>query len=191
MTGYQIALFVHLTALLAATAASGIVHLASARRKAAPTLRQSMEWGRLLGSTARVFPFAVITLLLTGAYMVTDRWSWHTGWVEAGIAGALLLLASGATIGMREGAGARASVARLQSAGRDLPNDAAPDPVAVVLGEANTGLALALVLVMTIKPGLAGSLAVLAIGAAAGAYRARGHLRAKAPAAAIAEAEAA
>jgi hypothetical protein len=179
MSYYQVALALHLFALLAATAASGIVHLAAARRAAAPTLREAMEWGRLMGSTSRVFPIAVVALVATGAYMVAGRWQWSDGWVVAGFAGAVALLASGAIMGRRGALEARTNISRLQQAGRDLPNDATPDRVAALLAEANTGLALAIVLVMTLKPGLAASLVVLAIGATGGAYRAvgRGHAR--------------
>ncbi|HVA58826.1 MAG: hypothetical protein WBQ26_01855 [Gemmatimonadaceae bacterium] len=180
MTGYQIALFFHLLALLAATAASSIVHFAAARRAAAATLRESMDWARLMGSTARVFPIAVITLMATGAYMTASHWHWRQGWVQAGFAGALLLLASGAVVGRRGAAEARATVGRLQSAGRELPNDGARDLIMALLSGANTGLALAIVLVMTIKPGLAASLAVLGTGVAMGAYLGRGRVHAKA-----------
>ena len=175
MTAYQIALFIHLLALLAATAASAIVHLAAHRRAAAPTLRNSMEWGKLMGSTARVFPIAVVALIATGLYMVAGRWSWTTGWVDAGLGGAILLFASGAVIGKRGAAEARANVARLQQAERELPNDTAPDRVAAVLSEANTWLALSIVLIMTLKPALAGSIGVLAAGWAIGAYRGTRH----------------
>jgi hypothetical protein len=179
MSDYQIALSIHLLALLAATAASGIVHLAAARRAAAPTLREAMEWGRLMGSTSRVFPIAVVTLVATGAYMVAGRWHWNTGWVIAGLVGAVSLLASGAVLGRRSALEARENVRRLQLAGRDIPNNATPDRGVALLSEANTGLALAIVLVMTLKPRLAVSLVVLAIGVTAGAYRAvsRGHQR--------------
>lgn len=192
MTGYHIALLLHLAALLSATAASAIVHLAAGRRAAAPTLRQAMEWAKLQATTARVFPVAVITLVATGAYMVSSRWGWHTGWIEAGLAGAVLLLANGAMMGKRGAAEAKRNVERLQrAAGRELPNDGPPDRAGAILGEASTGLALAIVVVMTLKPGLAGSLATLAVGAALGAWIGVRKLRAKAPAAGAATAKAA
>lgn len=191
MTLYQVALFFHLLALLAATSASAIVHLAAGRRASAPTLRQALEWGRVTGRTSRVFPVAVIVLIATGAYMVAGRWSWSDGWIVAGLTGAIALLASGATLGRRGAAEARMGVRRLEEAGGDLPNDAPPDALAAVLAEANTGLALAIVLVMTIKPAVAASFVVLAIGAALGAYRGRGHVRARVRLAELSSAEAA
>lgn len=191
MTSYQLALFLHLFALLAATSASAVVHFAAGRRSSAPTLRQALDWGKVIARTSRIFPVAVVVLVATGAYMVAGRWSWNDGWVVAGVVGAVALLASGAVLGKRGAAEARAGVQRLESAGRDLPNVAAPDPVGALLGEANTGLALAIVLDMTLKPALVASLVVLAVGAAIGAYRGRRHLRAAAPLAGVSEAEAA
>lgn len=180
MTGYQLALLVHILALLSATAASAIVHFAAGRRAAAPTLRQALDWARVIGSAARVFPFAVLTLVASGAYMVgmEGRWSWSAGWVIAGIVGAVTLLASGAVLGARGAAAGRAAGARMQAAaGRELPNDAPPDRVTAILSEANTFLALAVVAVMTLKPGIAGALATLAVGWAIGAWLALSHLR--------------
>ena len=177
MTSYQIALFVHLLALLAATAASAIVHFAGGRRARAATLREAMEWHRLTGVTARVVPVAIIVLLATGGYMVggTGRWSWSAGWVIAGIVGALTLFVAGAVMGVRSAAEARTNAERLRAARGELPNDAPPDRLVAVMSDANTGLALAVVLVMTLKPGLTGALLVLAIGAVAGAYRGLRH----------------
>ena len=191
MTGYTLALFLHLLALLSATAASAIVHFAAHRRAVAPTLRESMEWGRVIGKTSRVFPIAVVTLILTGGYMVGAHWSWQVGWVQAGLAGALALLVTGAVIGKRGAAEAKRNVARLQQAGHDLPNDGAPDRVTTVLADMNTWLAVSIVLAMTVKLALAGSLSLLAIGAAAGAYRGAKRLQAPAPAGVETESEAA
>ncbi|HEY0996712.1 MAG TPA: hypothetical protein VGD77_12030 [Gemmatimonadaceae bacterium] len=183
MTAYQAALLVHLLALLAASSASALVHFAARRKAQAPGLREALEWGKVVATTARIFPIAVVALVASGAWMTAARWGWSTGWVEAGFAGAVLLLVSGAVLGTRGAADARASVARLQQAGHDLPNDARPDPVAALLGEANTGLALAIVVVMTLKPALLPSLLVLALGAAAFAWRGMARVRAAAGAA--------
>jgi hypothetical protein len=143
MTIYQIALLIHLLALLAATAASAIIHFAAGRRAAATTLGESVGWGRLMGKTARVFPIAVVTLIATGGYMVSGHWRWDLGWVQAGLTGAVLLLGSGAVVGRREAIRARAGLTRLRQAGPDAPNDGPPGRVEALLGHANTGLALA------------------------------------------------
>lgn len=178
MTAYQAALLLHLLALLAATSASAVVHFGARRKAQAAGLREALEWGKVVAGTARIFPIAVVVLVASGAWMTASRWGWSTGWVEAGFAGSILLLVSGAVLGTRGAADARASVARLQQAGRDLPNDARPDLLSATLGEANTGLALAIVVVMTIKPALLPSMLVLAAGAGAFAWRGMARVRA-------------
>ncbi len=191
MISYQIALFVHLSALLAAAVAAGIMHLASHRRARASTLREAMDWARLMGSTAKVFPIAIVVLIATGAYMVSMHWTWSTGWAQAGLIGAIVLLANGAVTGARGGAEVRRNISRLQAAGQELPNDAFPDRVASVLGETNTGLALAIVLVMTVKLSLPASLVLLAIGAAIGTSVGLAQIRGMVLGPATSEAEAA
>jgi hypothetical protein len=188
---YQIVLAIHLLALVAAAFTSGMVHLAEARRSAAPTLRQALEWGGIMARAARVFPITVVTFIATGSYMAATRWGWGLGWIEAGLAGAILLLVSGAVLGKRGAAAAKAMVERLQHAGRDLPNPRTGDRVSAALSNANTGLAIAIVLVMTLKPGLAVSFAILAVGAAIGARLGLSHTRATATAAELGSAEAA
>lgn len=178
MIYYQIALFVHLSALLSAAVAGGIMHLASRRRERASTLREAMDWARLMGSTAKVFPIAILILIASGSYMVSLHWTWTTGFVQAGLTGAIALLAFGAVAAVRSGADVSGAMKRLQEAGHDLPNDAMPDRVASVLGETNPALALSIVLVMTIKQDLATSLALLAVGAAIGTYLGVAHVRA-------------
>src|SRR5512146_741846 len=103
MDGYRVALFFHLLALVAASAASGLVHVAESRSHRAATLREARMWLMLTAKTARTFPIAVVVLFGTGAYMISagPGWAWGTGWVVAGIGGAILLLAQGAILGGR------------------------------------------------------------------------------------------
>lgn len=189
MTAYQAALLVHLLALLAATSASALVHFAARRKAQAAGLREALEWGKVVATTARIFPIAVVTLVASGAYMTAARWGWRTGWVEAGFAGSLLLLVSGAILGTRGAAEGRAAAERLREAGHDLPNDARPELLPVLLGEANTGLALAIVVVMTLKPALLPSFLLLAAGAAL--FAARGAARVRTATSASGQAQAA
>lgn len=174
MHGYGVALYVHLLALLSATAASALVHLAAARAARAGSAHEALEWHRFAGKAARVFPLAVLTLVATGSYMVggAHGWGWGLGWVRAGLLGSVLLLAQGAVIGAR---GKR--VAAALAAGRR-----AGDPLAARLGSANTAMALAIVFVMAAKPGLAGALTAVLGAAALGALLGGGKRRAGEPA---------
>jgi hypothetical protein len=171
MDGYHIALFLHLIALVAASAAAGLTHFTEGRYRAAATVAEARHWHELTGSVTKVFPIAVVALLATGGFMVGDGgvWSWSAGWVEAGIAGAVLLFVSGGVLGARGRATSR-ELARLVAEAK-AGQAPAPrhDPLVSVLSWMNTGLAIGVVFVMTTKPSLGGALLVLAVAAAAGA----------------------
>ena len=159
---YLIILFVHLCALLAAIGAGSIAHLAQARMAGAATPAEARSWARLLKKLAPVFPVALLGLLLSGAYLVHDRWTWHLGWVDAGLVGIALLLVNGrGIIGRRLQAVGRAPDAEILALARD--------PLVHAAAWANTGLAISIAFVMVDKPGLPGSLASLVVGIAAGA----------------------
>lgn len=168
MTGYHISLYVHLLALVAASAISSVVHLGKSRARCAASLAEARQWLMLVGAAARFFPLVTLTLFATGAYMVSVRspWSWSTGWVEAGIVGVVFLMLSGAVLGAR---GARTGRALAAAAGdAERARAALHDPVAAALSWVNTGVALGVVFAMAAKPSLAGSLSALVVGAAAG-----------------------
>lgn len=175
MDAYHLALFLHLLALFAASAASALTHLAEARLHRATTVREARQWHALAGSSARIFPIVIVLLLVTGGVMISQGGgvSWRTGWVAAGVVGVVLLFLNGGALGRRGGMLAR-ELAR-QEAERSA--DAAPivshDPVAARLGWANTGIAIAVAFVMVVKTALAASLGVVALGAVLGAVIAR------------------
>ena len=108
-------------------------------------------------------------LIATGAYLVDRSWTWSAGWVVAGLAGVGCLFFVGATI-----IGGRSRA--LRRALEDAHDGTIPTAVARITRDrsggvaswANTGLALGIVFVMTIKPALAGSLAALAVAAGLG-----------------------
>ena len=162
MDAYRIVLFLHLCALLAAIGAGSVAHLAQARMAGAGNPADVRQWVRLLKRLARVFPVALLALLTTGAYLVHERWAWNLGWVDAGLAGVGLLFVNGRFVVGR----------RLQRIGR-APDaeilELARDQLVHAAAWANTGLAIGIVFTMVEKPGLAGSLASLGVGIAAGA----------------------
>jgi hypothetical protein len=168
MNRYDIALFLHLLALLAAIAASSIVHVSMAKLRAARTGGEGLQWLGLAHAFSRVFPLALAVLVGTGAWMVHGRWSWSAGFVVAGLAGAAFLAVAG---GVVEGGRARkltAALARDPGAPLDHASSLVRDPVLWSVSWGNTGVALAVVLTMVAKPSLAASFAMLAVGLAAG-----------------------
>ena len=169
MSAYHVFLYIHLLALVAASASSSVVHLAQARARRAASVPEIGQWLMLGGSTARIFPIATLTLLASGALMVSFRgpWTWSAGWVDAGLVAVMFLLLSGPFLAVR-GKRVGRSLASLAPGEVERARVLLHDPVAGALSWANTGMALGAVYAMAAKPGLAGSLIALALGAATG-----------------------
>lgn len=168
MNGYHIALFFHFMALVAASIAAGLSHFGKGRMHAAASVAEARQWLALVASSSKVFPIALLVLIATGGYMVEQTWSWNLGWVDAALAGAILMFLTGAILGTR-GRKLGQELGRLAQAptgghAPEIPHDAVMD----TLSWANTTLALAIVFVMTTKPSLTGSLVALAVGVAVG-----------------------
>lgn len=165
--GYRIALVLHFAALLAAISASSIVHFAQGQVHAARRAPEAKRWLALLLRTTVVFPIVLVTLFASGWYMVSTTWSWSAGWVDTGLLTLVLLLVNGILLGR----GGAMLMAALNKAG-DAEIDRSPELARLRTfgGGAwvNTGMALAVVIVMTFKLGIAGSMAILAAGILAG-----------------------
>jgi hypothetical protein len=170
MDAYRLVLFLHLCALLGAIGTSSLVHFGEIRLRAAETVAVACTWASVIAKAARVFPVALAVLLGSGAYLVHRGWSWGSGWIVAGVAGVAVLFAVGAGV---VGGRSRA-LARELSASADGPlGERALRLIrrhpAAVASWMNTGLAIGIVFVMTMKLALAGSLVALAAAAGLGA----------------------
>jgi hypothetical protein len=180
MSGYQVALFFHLLALLSAIGASTIEHVSMAEVRDAPTGREALRRLGLAHAFSRVFPVALAVLVGTGAWMVHDDWSWSAPFVLAGIAGSVFLLVTGAgVLGPRAGRVAAA----LAAAPDERVPDLVRDPVWWCVSWGDTGVAIGVVLAMTARPGAAASALCVAGGLGVGVLV--GLLSRRAPVAAV------
>ena len=163
---YRFALFVHIAAQLAAIAASTLIHFFQHRVATAERAPEARRWIALIQRTSIAFPIALLLLVATGGYMVSQAWTWSVGWVDAGLVGVAFLFVNG----IRFGKQGRATLDALERAG-DVPLGSAGAARGRPMARAtyaNTGVATAVVFVMSLKPGMAGSLAALVVGAIAG-----------------------
>jgi hypothetical protein len=159
MTVYSIALFIHLSALVLAAAATAVSVYAAWRLRAAETAGEVAAWGRTIHNTAKSFPVATLGLLGSGAYMVQQSWSWSMPWIVAALVGLAAMVVLGAGI---EGGRGRVLAREVRTAGLSpRARRLLGDPVVWSARLANVLLMVAVMFVMTTKPGALDSAAAL------------------------------
>jgi hypothetical protein len=167
VSAYELGLFVHLLALFVAFGASTVVHVTMSKVRSAGRGGDALPWLALAHSFARVFPVALALLVASGAWMLRDAWSWSTGFVDAGLAGVVLLFVSGAVI---EGGRARRLAAALAAhPSEPVPDRLVRDPLWWCASWGNTGVAVGVAFAMVAKPDAAGAFSSVAVGLCAGA----------------------
>jgi hypothetical protein len=172
---YHFALFLHLLTLIVAAAVTAITKVAAGRRAAARTVDEMLEWHRVLTSASTLYPVCLAAFTVTGAYMlvVAHMNAWASGFVIAGLTGVILLHASGIPLGVAGKKLQRILEALAETGGTQSPPRLAAPFLITALPMINTGLALAIVYDMVMKPTVPVALGVLAAGMALGALRAR------------------
>ena len=98
MDAYSIVLTIHLLGLLVAAMASSVALYAALQLRQVTSPPEAAHWGRLVRSVVPAFPVATVTLLGSGAYMTQSQWTWHTPWIDAGLAGLGLIVICGSGI---------------------------------------------------------------------------------------------
>lgn len=169
MLVYHVVLLIHLLAFGTAAGAAALMHFSEHRRNHGETVGEVLQWHRTMGKIARVFPLALLALILSGGYMVSagGMWSWSLPWVQAALTGAILIGAAGGMIGAR----AKRDAAKLIEAARaNASSHVIPplDRMVDTLAWCNTSVAVAVACIMTIKPGVGPCVAFLAAGYAFG-----------------------
>ena len=164
MSVYSVILFLHLFSLLAATAASALVHFGIGRLRQAQERRPALEALSLARAADRAFPLASVGLFLTGAYMAQDVWGWSRAWVVLGIIGLGAIAVIGAAIlGRRSQALAKALLAVDEGPLTGELIGRLRDPAFLTISNVPTGLAFGVVFLMVTKPGYAGGILELAV----------------------------
>jgi len=166
---YKVTLFLHLLAVVAGFAATGLIHFGLARMRKAERASEARDGLMIAGRTAKAMPIIGLALLLTGAYMTESAWSWATPWIDVSIIGLIAMMAiGGGVLGRRM----RALGPRLGQAGDGVMDDALTaavrDPSLWVIAQLPPLLAIGVMFVMTTKPtmgmGFVELLIVIALG---------------------------
>ena len=171
MTSYNIALFIHIVAVMVAAGATAATKIAAGRRASAKTVGEVLDWHNVLASASKLFPLCLAAFVGTGFYMlnVANMAVWSNGFVVAGITGVVLLFASGTFLGIK-GNALKEMLEQLATRG---PNQPAPKLVPPRLVAAlpliNTAISLAVVFDMAVKPSVPVALGAIALSIGLGA----------------------
>jgi hypothetical protein len=175
---YHVVLYIHLLSLLVGFGAGVIESVCLFRLRVADTLEAAAPWGQLAGEVEKAFPVAILGLFGTGAYMTSDVWTWGTSWIVLPIVGLVVLSLQGPLVAGRRGRAVKAALMAngsgpLRAEARRMTRDRA----LWAAGMTNEALVLAVVWVMTVKPGWGGAIAALAVAYAVGLALAAGLTR--------------
>ena len=169
----NVVLFLHIAVMLIAIGVSSALHSAEWAARRASTTAEVQALRRIPRRIEPLFPILIVALFGLGAWLLhLDHPTYHyrDGWVLSSIVALVLLLAVGAGV-----LAPRAT--RLDALLAAAPADDLPQPVRAALRDrvtwtashASTGLALAVVFNISIKPGTVTSAAALIVGVLAGA----------------------
>jgi len=166
MDWYRLALFVHLVTLIVAAAVTATTKLAAGRRARARTVSEMLDWHTVLMSASAIFPICLAAFTASGVYMlVTAHMNARSGFIIAGVTGVVLLFASGVTLGIK-GKGLGRMLEGMAAKGADQPAPRlAPPFLMTALPTINTGIALAVVYDMVMKPAtILAALGIIGVG---------------------------
>jgi hypothetical protein len=161
MTFYSIALFLHIVGALGLFVALGLELLSLLYLRRATTTEQAREWLSAYGLLRWVGPISMGTILLPGFYMMATTWG-GVAWIGIALAATILLAVIGALTG-----------SRMAAIGRAVPTESGSlspafrqrlhDPFLLVSTQTRVAIALGIVFLMTVKPGLGGTLLTIGV----------------------------
>ncbi|HLX32162.1 MAG TPA: hypothetical protein VKR79_05265 [Gaiellaceae bacterium] len=170
MDAYTVVLYLHLMSLFVGLGAGTVLAVCLFQLRAARTVEQAVPFGVIAGKAGMFFPVAILGLFGSGAYLVTDQWSWSTRWIDVGIAALVVLTIQG--VGVAERTAKKLEAALHANGPGSLGTEARRmtlHPGLWVVEFSNLGLVFGIVWNMTQKPGLGGAIAAALGGYAVGA----------------------
>jgi hypothetical protein len=167
MTLYSIALFLHIVGALGFFAVLGLEWMSLSQLRRAITAEQVREWLSISTRVGRVAMLSMLTLFVSGVYMVVTVWG-GIAWVLISL-GSLVVLGVIATrlIGGRMAAIRQDITHEIGSLSPDLYH-ALHHPALWIAIQIRVAVALGIVFLMTVKPDLVESLITIGISAVLG-----------------------
>lgn len=169
MALYELALFLHVMGAIGLFMGVAIVLTAMARMRRSESVAQVREWSGLADFSDKLMPVASLVLLLTGIYMASDVGVWGDGWVDISLLLLLAMMVLGPAVNARR-------LAAISRAAKEAPEGSVQgpllarvlDPVLWTSVQTMSVVGVGIVFLMTVKPGMAGSLVTLVVTLALG-----------------------
>jgi hypothetical protein len=163
---YLIALFVHVVGAILLFATLTLEGIAMGLLRRAETAREGARSAAVLQVNRVIGPLSGFGVLVPGLYMAATSWGW-VPWIVVGLAAWALIAVLGAVNGIRILAVQRTLGSESGPISAKL-RDRIRDPFFGASWSTRAGIALGVVFLMTVKPGLLGALVTVVVAAAAG-----------------------
>ena len=157
MTLYSIALFLHIVGALLLFVTLTVEGIALRLLRRAVTMEAARGAAALLRLNRIVGPLSALGVLIPGLYMTATNWGW-VAWIVVALVCWLAIAVLGAVNGVRI-----LALDRSQALLTGIRN-----PTFLISWSTRAGIALAVIFLMTVKPGAAGAVLAILLGAAAG-----------------------
>ena len=162
---YQIALFLHILGVLCLMGGHTLIHASLEVMRRAQQVERVRDWIAIAAGLDRFMPLFTLAVVLPGISMAWTTWGWATPWIDVSLALFLVMMILGPVLLGRR-------FAALHTVVKATPPGTIPAPLAAQMRDRAlwtienifTSLLLAILLLMTVKPNLPGTLIVVSIG---------------------------
>jgi hypothetical protein len=162
MAFYSIALFLHITGALGLFIALGLEWTSLWYLRRATTAEQADQWLLVFTLLRRIYPVSWAAILLPGIYMMATIQG-GGAWVGVAFAAMLLLPIVGASLTGRRMAAIGPMVATERGSISFALRERLHDPLLWLSIQTRVAIALGIVFLMTVKPGLSGALLTMGV----------------------------
>lgn len=162
VTAQGVALFIHLLGVITLFIAIGLLQRGGARLRASSTVEEMRMWLGLVQTTRRMFPAALLFILLSGLYMTDRSWTFDTPWIVVAIVSVVIMGALGGGVVGRGFAAMGRAITGTGSASPDVARSVT-NPALWIAATSLNAIALGVLWLMAIKPGWTHSIVVVVV----------------------------
>ena len=162
MSLYSLALFLHIVGALGVFTALGLEWTCLWHLRRATTAEQAQQWLGGFAFLGRVYPVSWTAIILPGIYMTITVWGW-VAWIGNALAAILLLPILGVALSGRQLAVIGPAVAAERGLLSPTLRQRLADPLLWASIQTRVAIALGIIFLMTVKPGLGGSLLTIGV----------------------------